>query len=76
MTIGSDEYGHVIDPKTGFALSGPFVSLVESTRAVAADAMSTALLAGFNASTVLPLEFTRAERFQKMETVWKLSSPG
>lgn len=74
MTIGSVEYGHVIDPKTGLALSGPIVGVVESMRAAPADAMSTALLAGFSASRDLPLGFTRAERFQKMESGWKLTS--
>lgn len=75
-SIGSVEYGHVIDPKTGLALSGPIVGVVESMRAAPADAMSTALLAGFNASRDLPVEFIRAERFQKMESGWKLTNTG
>ncbi len=72
-TIGDIEYGHVINPANGMAISGPFVSIVEATRAVTADALSTALLAGFHIqrdftdSTV-----TRADLFHKIESGWKL----
>lgn len=44
----STEYGHVINPRTGHAVSGPRLTLVVSESATSCDAWSTAMLAGPN----------------------------
>jgi len=44
------EYGHIINPKSGLAKTGPYVAWVTGSTAVTCDAWSTALLAGFQKS--------------------------
>ena len=66
------EYGHVIDPRTGLAISGPLVSCVSAPSAALADAWSTACL-------ILPDPLpggspAEAASFEKSEDGWGLRS--
>ena len=45
ITVDHIEYGHILDPKTGNAVSGPLVAVASSPSAAVADAWSTAVLA-------------------------------
>ena len=72
------EYGHVLNPLTGMAVSGPYVSVVEADSAVIADALSTALLAGYRPKQShleqahLKKALIQAEVHHKTDSGWKL----
>ena len=66
------EFGHVLNPKSGMARTGPHVSWVTGSSAVVCDAWSTALLAGHGVCSEPRLEI--ACLAQKNGTQWDIES--
>jgi FAD:protein FMN transferase len=72
ITVDHIEYGHILDPKTGNAGSGPLVAVTSSPSAAVADAWSTAVLAFGEQSTPLSLDSSiRAWLYKKENSSWK-----
>lgn len=66
---GGSEYGHVIDPRTGRAVTGRKIAAVEGPSATECDALSTALLVAGNLEPAL-----FRERFQGYQAIVQSST--
>jgi len=69
---GSKEYGHIIDPRSGFAISGPLVSCVLTPSAALADAWSTVYLV--RSEPILKTGPAAGASFEKSGDEWLLRS--
>jgi len=76
ITVDHIEYGHILDPKTGNAGSGPLVAVTSSPSAAVADAWSTAVLASGGQShecnqSLSQLPDMQSMLYKKENSAWK-----